>query len=381
MKLTQAPEPSFLKGKHVFYSILNMGLGHATRSLPVVQALLNAGAVVSIGSSGRALHFLKQEVPDAHFLELPDYRLQYDRQGVRLTHLLKQLPVFFRQVGKEKKVVSDFCQKFMPDLIISDHRYGSYVQDIPSLMLCHQLRFIAPAGFRAFEFVGEWFNRFYFRNFQKVLIPDLKEGGQGYYSGRLSRVKNGGKFYRHVGILSSLQEIENPPEEPIDVLISISGPEPQRTVFETNIRRQLPELPGRIVVLLGKPEGGQVEYLSEKITIYPHVSRKKMAALFRQTQLVVSRSGYSTIMELAALGKKALLIPTPGQTEQEYLARHLSEKQLFAWKPQKELNLRQDLEAAALLPGPEGRGSVGQSVDNILIEIREALGKKTELSE
>ena len=139
--------------------------------------------------------------------------------------------------------------------------------------------------------------------------------------------------------------------EDIDLLVSISGPEPQRTVFEQIIRRQIGQVPGQKVVLLGKPEGDEPEQLPDGTMIYPHLPRSRMEELVNRSRLIVSRSGYSTVMELAELRKKALFVPTPGQTEQEYLARRYQEKGWFRSVAQTNLNLSKDAEHAMRYSG------------------------------
>ncbi len=352
--------------RHIFYAVLNMGLGHATRSLPVIQALLQQGYRVTVGSSGRALIFLRQELPEAHFLELPDYNLTYSEKGAQPAALLLRLPALMKKIRKEHHVLQQYQRRFPLHGVISDHRYGCYLPGLPSYLLIHQLRFIAPAPFRRLERVGVAFNRFFGKRYGAVLVPDERNSPQsgGILTGRLTRVKESIPIY-FTGILSSLP-VETTAGAPIDVLISISGPEPQRTILEKIVRRQLGEIPGRKVVLLGKPEETSPEHLPDGTVIYPHLSRHRMGELFNRSQLIVSRSGYSTVMELAELGKRALFIPTPGQTEQEYLAWRYRKHGWFHAASQFGLKLGEEIARARQLPGFPRRFSTRQSVQRIL---------------
>lgn len=328
------------KNPSIFFAVLNMGLGHATRSLPIIKDLIQKKFRITIGSSGRSFTFLQQEIPSAKFVELPDYRLDYSQKGVTLGGILKKLPSFFRSVIQEKRIVQQLFQDKNFDLIISDHRYGCHAPEIPSIFISHQLRFIAPPGLQAFEFIGFWFNRFFHKKFTHILIPDEFSGGEGVLSGRMSRISPSSR-YHFCGILSSLSKEKV--QEDIDILFSISGPEPQRTVFEQIIRKKLPRIPGKKVMALGKPESKQVETPSPDLVIYHHPSRKEMENLYNRSKIVVSRSGYSTIMELLELRKKALFVPTPGQTEQIYLAKRLEKLGWFRWVHQNDPDFEKKL--------------------------------------
>ncbi len=349
--------------KSVFYAVLNMGLGHATRSLPVIREFGRRGWRVVVGSSGRALVFLRQELPGAEFIELPDYRLEYSGRGVRLLPLLARVPRLFRLFALEQKITEEAAARAGAGLVVSDHRYGCYSRTVPSVFISHQLRFIAPPFLRLFEFAGVLFNRSYHRRYSAVLVPDEFRSGEGLYSGRLTDVKRSGA-YHFPGILSSVRKLPDLPPD-IDLFIAISGPEPQRTRLEEIVRKQLPGLEGRIVVALGQPESTGSEQPAENIRIFHHPDRQSMEQYLNRSRLVVSRSGYSTVMELAALGKKALFIPTPGQTEQMYLAEHFEARGWCHSVSQEELSLRTDTKLAREYDGFPRATAADKTVDNI----------------
>ncbi len=348
----------------VFFAVLNMGLGHATRSLPLIREFHNRRWRIFIGSSGRSLEFLRQEISSANFVELPDYNLTYSRRGVNIAGLLLRVPSVLAAIAREHEITERLIAENNIELVISDHRYGCYSETVPSHFISHQLRFIAPRFFRPFEFIGERFNQHYHRKYSSVIVPDVLSTSEGWLSGRLSR-KIGSGNYNYPGILSSISAKPDSLQD-IDVLISISGPEPQRSLLEHLVRSQLPELSGKIIVTLGVPESDVVEKISEDVTIYQHLPRLEMEDVFNRSRLVVTRSGYSTLMELAELEKRALLIPTPGQTEQVYLANRLREKGQFYSVEQRYLNLKNDIVQALRFPGISRNLSTAQTVKDVI---------------
>jgi uncharacterized protein (TIGR00661 family) len=353
----------FIPKSKILICVLNMGLGHASRSLPVIQDLQKQGAKIMIGSSGRSLLFLKQEVKNVEFLELPDYKLSYSNRGVNVFHLILQIPRLIKKISVENQILRKTVADQSINLIISDHRYGCYCEEIPSLFITHQLRFIAPPFFRFFEFIGMNFNRYYHAKFDRVIVPDLLSKNEGVLTGRLSRMRDESKYF-YPGTLSSIPNTKYNGDN-IDLLFSISGPEPQRSVFEKIIRSQIQSIDGNKIVLLGKPEVSQIENLEDNLTIIPHASRQKITELYNRAKLIITRSGYSTIMELAETGRKALLVPTPGQTEQLYLAKRFEKNGWFYWVDQEKLELEADIGRAQEFSGFLGYFSTKDSVGRI----------------
>ncbi len=166
-----------------FIAVLNMGLGHATRSLPLIKYLLNRSWRVVIGSSGRSLIFLKSEVPAASFITLPDYNLCYSKRGVHVGQLLFQLPGMFKTIAAEHRLTEKVLHKQRLDIVISDHCYGCYSRSRPSYFISHQLRFAAPRWLKSFEQLGFWFNRHFHKKYRAIIIPDLLRGKRDYYPG------------------------------------------------------------------------------------------------------------------------------------------------------------------------------------------------------
>ncbi|MDM7926679.1 MAG: glycosyltransferase family protein [bacterium] len=344
-----------MKQKTVLYCVLNWGLGHATRSIPVIRALLDRGDRVIIASTDRSLALLRGEFPDCRFVDLPDYNIRYSRTRTGLVPgLLLQVPGIFRRLRQEQAAVETLVDRFKPDAVVSDNRYGCYSTRVPSHFMTHQLRFQVPAGLKRAAAVSEIFNRFCFQRYRSVWVPD--DAGSPNLSGDLSHACRlaGHPKIHYIGPLTSLgtgRPVRSPGAEGPDFLFLISGPEPQRTVFERIVLERIGEVKGRKVVVLGKPEAeatGFQENTGDTV-IHPHLKRAALIPLMRRARLVVCRSGYSTLMELAALGKAAVLVPTPGQTEQEYLGRHAARSGFFHCVPQKDFDLREAVSEAERL--------------------------------
>jgi hypothetical protein len=351
--------------KKVFYAVLDMGLGHATRSLPLIREFLRQQWQVVIGGNGRSLEYLKQEAEGARFIELPDYGFRYSSGGVATASILRQVPGALLIVARERRIVDEIVQDDEVDLVVSDHRFGCYSDVVPSFFISHHLKLMAPLLLKPFEPVGVGFNRWFHRHYNHVIIPDTANGREGLLSGKLSRIKRGTGRYHFPGILSSVSRLEGV-EEDIDLLVSISGPEPQRSEFEKIVRGQIGDIPGRRVVALGRPESDEIERPEKDLEIHHSLDRRSMEEYLNRSRLVVARSGYSTVMELAELGKKALFVPTPGQTEQVYLAQRYLNLGWFHSVPQQELDLKRDTGTAASCSGIPHNFSTADTVKNIM---------------
>jgi UDP-N-acetylglucosamine transferase subunit ALG13 len=352
------------------FAVLNMGLGHATRSLPLIRAMRSSGWAVTVGGSGRSLRLLARELPDAPLLELPDYNLEYTDRGVDLGRLMARTPDLVRTVRQEHLLIEEHVRRLGADLVVSDHRYGCWSEQVPSWFIAHQLRFAVPPLFRPFEFAGALFNRGFHRRYTGVIVPDLLEDGEGLLSGRLSHpyraaLPETAARYHYPGTLSSIGRREGVGEE-IDVFVAVSGPEPQRTALERIVREQIRRVPGRRVVALGCPEGDRVEEPEAGLTIHAHLERERMEAVMNRSRLIVARSGYSTLMEVVELGKRALWIPTPGQTEQLYLADRMRRRGWYHSVDQGELDLVRDVPVALERRGPERTFHTAETVDRIM---------------
>lgn len=351
---------------------LDWGLGHATRCIPVINEFLSNNCRVIIGSSGKQKALLEQEFPNLTFLELKGYEVEYPTSGSMTLKMLLQLPKINNAIQEEHCWLDKIIDEHQIDLVISDNRYGLWSNKVKSILITHQIFVKAPIGEGWIENVL----KNYFDKFSEIWIPDVE--GENNLSGDLSHKKPLPNKFKFIGILSrfssSLREQQLVPtsresnlnEEKFDFMAIISGPEPQRTIFEKLVIEQLQKTQLKAVVLRGLPETNVIANCEERnrkqsarineiassvllprnddrIKIFNHLETNDFLNYLQKSKVVISRSGYSTIMDLAALGKKAILVPTPGQTEQEYLAKYHHEKRHFYTQTQGEFDLEKAL--------------------------------------
>jgi UDP-N-acetylglucosamine transferase subunit ALG13 len=213
-----------------------------------------------------------------------------------------------------------------------------------------------------FERGSEIFNLFFFKRFAAVIIPDYRDDNlSGDLSHNLKRIDENKIHY--VGVLSDFKKKKE--KKDIDFLISISGPEPQRTMLEEKLVSQVSDLKGKIIITLGKTEKKD-KFNKKNIETYSFLSKEKREDFLNRSKLVISRSGYSTIMDLAIIGSKALMTPTPGQVEQEYLGQYHNKKGTFYSVNQNKINLKKDVEIAKKRSGIKRKCDVDKSVENII---------------
>jgi uncharacterized protein (TIGR00661 family) len=366
--------------KRILVSPLSIGLGHATRVLPIVRHLLGRGHEVTIAATGRAMALLRRESGACEFLQRKDYPSPFSRTRYFLPRFVAMIPALQGAVSAEGRRLVRLLERRRFDLLLSDSRYGIRSPDVPSLILTHGLRFVEPRGLRRAYAAGHrWLARLEFLTeihtsrvlprFDRVLVPDFADPERNL-SGRcahgLTRLPMDNVYY--AGPLTSIRRLDVP--EDVDVFITVSGPEPQRTELERIVLGQVERLPGRrIVVALGKPEVKEVRRLNSRITVYGYLDRRPQQEMLNRARLVVCRSGYTTIMELAELGKKALFIPTPGQPEQEVLAEHHRQRGFFHAVSQYDLDLAREVEAARATPGFPVRFDTAANVRRLYEEV------------
>ena len=331
---------------HAFISPLNWGLGHSTRDIPIINELLSRGHEVTVATSGNALTLLKRECPECHFILFKDYPAPYSSTRFFLPKFVASIPVLLNAMAAERKKLAQILSENKYDLIISDNRMGVYSHKIPSYFITHQLRFSLPNYLYPFEMLTIPVNSYFHTKFTGVIVPDTSPDGNNL-SGKLCRsnleVTNMKTYY--AGIFTSIKKLNL--DEDLDYLIIVSGPEPQRTLLEKIILKQVQDLPGEKVVLLGSPQKESHTKQDEQTTIHSYVSTEEKVELMNRARFLISRSGYTTMMEMAELDKKhGLFTPTPGQTEQEYLSRYYARKGWFLSRSQYKLNLPEDVEEA-----------------------------------
>ncbi len=302
----------------VLVAVLNWGLGHAARSVPVIKELLRQNCEVIVGSDGAALNLLRFEFPQLRFVALPAYGVSYAATaGGMVWSLARQMPRLVRIVKQELKLVTTLVENEKINLIISDNRYGAYHAAVYSVWLGHQLQLPVPQGW---SWLSPAINRLhirYLKHFNDYWVPDLPGAP---LSGQLSASV---LPVQYIGPLSRFDGPLVPPQQLYRVVAVLSGPEPQRTLLEKALRLQLSSLPVRSLLVRGVGIDQRIrqgQYFDEA----DFMPGSCLGPLLYHADFIVSRSGYSTVMDLSYLNKPALCIPTPGQPEQEYLARRLA---------------------------------------------------------
>jgi len=308
-------------GLRVLFGVAAWGLGHATRDLVLIRSLLAAGHEVTIISTERAMQLLQDELGSScTFVDVPDIPKPLSRRAVWFyVKMSLGLPLVFWTFWNEHRAVRQLCQAQRFDRIISDTRYGVFMREIPSYFLVHSLRQIIPGRPYLLEREVERSQRRLLSGGRKILIPDRRENGlAGDLCHNLACDWQGRVEY--IGILSSVRR--RPMKPDVDYFISVSGAEPQRTIFEEIVLKQAHDLKGRVVITLGKPDVPPTVTDDGRVAVYSYMDRKQQEEMMNRARLVISRSGYTTLMELAELGKRALFVPTVGQSEQEYLGAY-----------------------------------------------------------
>lgn len=306
-------------------SVLDWGLGHATRCIPIINELIENNFEVIIAADGHPLMLLKSEFPNTEFLELKGYKVQYSKKSSHLAaRIIAQLPKIIRQISFEKKWLKVLLKERQIDLVISDNRPGLHNPAIPCIYITHQLNIKTGSFFS--DKIATYLHRRIISKFDVCWIPDAEQNG---LSGDLSH-KNNSEINRHfIGPLSRFF-----PQETksclFDLSIILSGPEPQRTIFENQILQEIQGLKIKIFIARGLPnETKSLKCEKENIIIKNHITSQEMNQLINSSKWVISRCGYSSVMDYARVRAKAILVPTPGQGEQEYLGNYLSQMHYF----------------------------------------------------
>jgi uncharacterized protein (TIGR00661 family) len=319
--------------KQILVAPLNWGLGHATRSIPIIKALIEEGFEPIIASDGVALTLLEKEFPNLKSVELPSYNVTYSKKGKHFKlKLLKDSPRLLKAIKAEKKAIDNFLENNTIDGIISDNRLGVRNNKIPSVFITHQLNVLSGNT----TWLSTKIHQRIIKKFDECWVPDMD--GDINLSGKLGHIKSFKIPVKYIGPLSRFTKHDSEIKNALMVLIS--GPEPQRTMLEEKLLLELKNYSGKMVVVRGVMEKEQVIKAIDNITIYNFMTSELLEKTINESALVLSRSGYTTVMDLAKLNKKAFFIPTPGQFEQEYLAKRLTAMGMVPSCNQEEFNLK-----------------------------------------
>ncbi len=354
--------------------------------IPLVRCLLDAGARVTLAGSGAISRLLSAEFPALEMLHLEGYGIRYPRNGQFFApYLLTQIPGVYNAISREKVWLQQQLSARHWDWVISDNRYGLHHPSVKRILITHQL---FPRSGQSWipDALLRRVHRRLMRPFDEIWVPDFADG-EGL-SGRLSHPIPGDLPVTFIGPLSRLSpEASALPEglQPGKYLLAlVSGPEPQRSIFEEAILAQARSLPVPVVLLRGLPGTDHHAGLSGNVLMLPHAPATQLSALVNGAGWIVCRSGYSTLMDLAQLGRTAMLVPTPGQPEQEYLAGHMEAMGWFLQVRQDRLSLLEAMKQLSMhrgVPGHQGYASGESPLAKRLAALAGITANDTDVSE
>lgn len=306
------------EGKRILFGVLDWGLGHATRSVPLIKKLAEKNEVI-IASSGRALDFLTDYFPSLKNLEKPGYAIAYASNRSAFLSIVLQSFKINKAIKKEHRWLENLIKKEKIDIVYSDNCYGLYNHNIISIIITHQLMLKMPVSLKWIEpFAHRWVMK-KIDSFDRCLIPDFE--GKENLSGDLSHLYPLPPHAEFIGPQSRFEFYSSNPktEKEYDVVVLISGPEPARSRFESELKEKFRGKGQKVAIIRGIP-GNEKLITENNLDIYDHLNDTELAKMLQNSKKIICRSGYSTIMDLQALSLTAEFIPTKGQTEQEYLA-------------------------------------------------------------
>ena len=394
----------------VLVAPLDWGLGHATRCVPVVHEFLRAGADVELAVVKANAKFFREVFPDLRQRLAPSYNIVYPKHGYNMAFWLLKNSMHLNAVMRyEHHFAEEMVERHGYDVLFSDNRFAFYSKNAYSIYMTHQRRIAFPQTFSAFEGVGVMWHANVMRKFDEVWVPDL-EFFPGY-AGSLSHsgATPGDKPMRYVGPMSRFSErvlamvdakkinlesdvdlmsvsefmarsanvewnVADPPShseksKKYKVAAVISGVEPARTQFELQLREALLQIPGPHIMILGKPALEHKSWTEGNIEFHTHLATAEFADVIKQSEYVVSRGGYSTVMDMAELGAKCIFVPTPGQFEQIVLAKDLSKAGYAAHIPADKLSaesLTEAFESCVKMPKLGSPNLLRDAVENIV---------------
>ena len=353
----------------ILYCVLNWGLGHATRSIPLISKLREFGFDIEIASDGGPLKLLQKTFPDVVTHELPGYDIQYPTKYL-FVNAVTQMRKMFSAVPAERRLIGEIVSRGHFDAIISDNRYGCHHADIPSILITHQMRNLTYS--RLLQKPSEWIVDQFFKHFDEIWVPDTPDHA---LSGKAT-VMHSGKV-RFIGWLSDQwpQQIA----QSIHVAAILSGPEPQRSYLEEEIRPQLAAYPGNCVLVRGVIEEGPA-IVEGNLQVENYRDRQGIGQLLNSAQAIVCRTGYSSLMDLMQVGARALLIPTPGQPEQIYLGEQLKQHPQFVVQEQGNIHLQDGITTLLMQSFTPHRVDHSSLMTDAIMHLREALPAGAEMA-
>ncbi|MGY5352125.1 glycosyltransferase [Wenyingzhuangia sp. IMCC45533] len=316
-----------IKKNKIIVAPLNWGWGHVSRCIPIIREIQKLNFIPVVACDGDALLFLKKEFPSIETIELTGYRIKYG--SYFKLRMLLNLPHIIYGIWKEHKEINHYISQRSKEVagLISDNRLGVYSSKVKSAYITHQLNI--KAGL--LSVLVNKVHHYFIKKHNVCWVPDEP---CNLYTGELS--KNENLEFRYIGILSRFEKSVT--TKKYDLLVLLSGVEGQRVILERILLEELKHYQGKVLFVRGSFKKLD-QQVSDHIQLVDYMNSEDLEKAILSADMILSRSGYSTVMDLIKLEKKAFLIPTPGQTEQEYLASYLKKKQLFDYCHQKDFTI------------------------------------------
>jgi uncharacterized protein (TIGR00661 family) len=327
--------------KRILVAPLDWGIGHATRCIPIIYSLIRHNYEVIIAADGRSLHLLITEFPALEAIRLSGYNIKYPTYLPMSISMLFQSPKILIGIKKEHKLLENIIDDYKVDGVISDNRFGLSTKKVPCVFITHQLQIQSPY----FTSAIQQFNYNYINRFNACWVMDDENEN---LAGSLSKPDVLPENTIYIGMQSRFEKRKV--EKKYEFLGIVSGPEPQRSILEKGLINALKDRNENSLIVLGKTELSKSEQIGN-LTIKSHLNAENLNTAILQSELIICRPGYSTIMDLAKLEKKAIFIPTPGQTEQEYLAEKFMQDGICFAQNQVEFNLATALQKSKTFTG------------------------------
>ncbi len=370
-----SPNVSTFKPR-ILVAPLDWGLGHATRCIPIIHQLLNNNCEVLLAAEAKIKNLLEAEFPHLVFLELKGYNIQFGKTGWEVFgKLLLQIPKIIEAMDEEHDWLNKVIDEHHIDAVISDNRYGLFNERIHSVFITHQLLIKTSLG-NAADKIFQKLNYEYVNAYNECWVPDVKE--ENNLSGDLSHPEKMPDVPVHY--LGALSRFNVNDEKKIEnhLLIMLSGPEPQRTILEDQLIEQLKHYKQTVVFVRGLPGNTELPTVPGNVTIKNHLPAAALQTAISNASFIVSRCGYSTVMDIMSLHKRSILIPTPGQTEQEYLAEHLMHGNLALCIPQAKFKLLNALQLADSFNYKFSQFNKEQDLKRVIEELLTTLDQRQE---
>ena len=319
---------------------LNWGLGHASRCVPLVHRFLEEGHEVILGGDGESLTLLRKHFPKLRYVYLAPLSLRYSKGHRQVGAVLRALPKLVGWAMKDRAILKAVLKEEHIDRVVSDNRFGLYSSQTECIYMTHQLHIMLPKGWKWLEPLAARLHARIYTRYNKVWVPDYKEAEHNL-SGELGHIANPAATIEYIGPLSRFDRRIRSNRNTLntlnyEVVAVLSGLEPQRTMLEKELLARYQDTEQSVLIVQGLVNRPNTRIQRGRIRIVPHMDDAELAAALKGAKHIIARSGYSTIMDLDALGLldakrvdqsvQIELIPTPGQPEQEYLAARFLEK-------------------------------------------------------